>query len=88
MEVPVGKAAENGIAGGCFRCPFYRALTRGPRRFKLVLCSCAKAFYSFESLRAGYFLTFFPPLTLSQATYFGSSTSDAEMDFSRSLAEG
>ena len=28
---------------------------------KLVLWSCAKAFYSFESLRAGYFLIFFPP---------------------------
>jgi hypothetical protein len=55
--------------------------------FNLVLWSCAKAFYSFESLCAGSFLTFFPPPpTLSQATYFGSSTSDTEIDFSRSIA--
>jgi hypothetical protein len=50
-------------------------------------CALApKPFYSFESLRAGRFLTFFPPPILSQATYFSSSTSDAEIDFSRSLA--
>jgi hypothetical protein len=59
------KAAENGASGSCFWRPFHRALPRGPRRFKLVLYSCAKAFYSFESLRAGCFLTFFPPPILS-----------------------
>ena len=48
---------------GLFWRPFHRALTRGPRRFKLVLYSCAKAFYNFESLLTGCFLTFFPPLS-------------------------
>src|SRR5437588_73284 len=42
---------------------------------KLDLCSCAKPL-----------TTFFPPPILSYATCFGSSTSDAEMSFSRSLA--
>jgi hypothetical protein len=54
-----GKTAEDGAARGCFRRPFHRTLTRGPCRFKLALWSCAKAFYSFEPLRAGCFLTFF-----------------------------
>jgi len=42
------KAAENGASGGCFQRPFRRALTRGPCRFKLILWSYAKAFYTFK----------------------------------------
>ena len=53
-----GKTAGDGASRGCFRRPFHRALTRGPCRFKLALWSCAKAFYSFEPLRADCFLTF------------------------------
>jgi hypothetical protein len=30
------KAAENGGSGGCFRRPFHRTPTRGPRRFRLL----------------------------------------------------
>jgi hypothetical protein len=74
-------------ARGGFRRPFHPALTRGPHRFKLVLCSCA-SLDDFEPLRRRLFPDILPPLSLipSQETYFRSSTSDAEMDFSRSLA--
>jgi hypothetical protein len=61
MEVTCEKAAEDGASGGCFRRPFHRVPTRGPRRLKLILWSCAKAFCNFESQRAGCFLTFFSP---------------------------
>jgi hypothetical protein len=36
------KAAEYGDFGYRVRRPFHRTLTRGPRRFKLFLDSCAK----------------------------------------------
>ena len=47
------KAAENGASGGCFWRPFPPPPnTWGLVGLKLVLCSCAKPFYSFESVRA------------------------------------
>jgi hypothetical protein len=73
-------AAENGAFGGLFWRPIHHTPTRGPRRFRALTPS----FNSFEPPCAGWFLTFLPP-TSRQGTYFGSSTSELEMDFSRSL---
>jgi hypothetical protein len=56
------RMAEIGGAAGCFRGPFHRIATHESRRFKLSLCSCA-SFNDFKPLRAGCFLTFFPPFS-------------------------
>lgn len=45
--------------GAVFGCPFHRTPSRGSRRFKLFLRSCAQALNRFEPLRAGCYLTFF-----------------------------
>jgi len=68
-----------GGSGSRFRRPFHHGPTRGPHHFKLVLCSCTKL-WRFRASTAQAVSWH------SSATYFGSSTTDAEMDFSRSLA--
>jgi hypothetical protein len=68
-------AAENDAFGGCFRRPFHSTPTRGPRRFRLPR----------QALTVSNLLLQAISILFSHGTYFGSSTFEPEMDFSRSL---
>jgi hypothetical protein len=74
------KAAENGGSGGCFRRPFHLTLTRGPRRFRLLRQALTVSSLHVQAVS----LLFFPPSS-HKGPILGSSTSDPEIDFSRSL---
>jgi hypothetical protein len=69
----------------------FGVLSTAPQHVSLTtlnsFCALAPSFDDFQSpLREGCFLTFFPLPTCYEATYFGSSTSEPQIDFSQSLA--